>query len=187
EVAAEFSALPFDHILFTGSTTVGRHVMRAAADNLTPVTLELGGKSPVIVADDIDMDIAVERMIYGKCLNAGQICVAPDYVLVPRNKVDSFIQAYKNKFTRMYGKVSDNKDYGSVINQRQFDRIMHVLEDAKAKGATIISANDEAINTDKRKVPTQLIQNSSDDMLLLQEEIFGPLLPVIPYDNLEEA
>ncbi|MGS0827160.1 coniferyl aldehyde dehydrogenase [Shewanella sp. 0m-8] len=187
EVAAEFSALPFDHILFTGSTTVGRHVMRAAADNLTPVTLELGGKSPVIVADDIDMDIAVERMIYGKCLNAGQICVAPDYVLVPRNKVDSFIQAYKNKFTRMYGKVSDNKDYGSVINQRQFERIMHVLEDAKAKGATIISANDEAINTDKRKVPTQLIQNSSDDMLLLQEEIFGPLLPVIPYDNLEEA
>ncbi|ABZ77975.1 aldehyde dehydrogenase [Shewanella halifaxensis HAW-EB4] len=187
EVAAEFSALPFDHLLFTGSTTVGRHVMRAAADNLTPVTLELGGKSPVIIADDIDMATAVERMIYGKCLNAGQICVAPDYVLLPRAKVDSFIQAYKKKFSRMYGKVSDNKDYGSVINQRQFDRIMHVLEDAKAKGATITSANDEAINTDKRKVPTQLIQNSSDDMLLLQEEIFGPLLPVIPYDNLEEA
>ncbi|MGS0682348.1 coniferyl aldehyde dehydrogenase [Shewanella sp. 125m-7] len=187
EVAAEFSALPFDHMLFTGSTTVGRHVMRAAADNLTPVTLELGGKSPVIVADDIDMNIAVERMIYGKCLNAGQICVAPDYVLVPRAKVDNFIQAYKKKFTSMYGKVSDNKDYGSVINQRQFDRIMHVLEDAKAKGAMITSANDEAINTDKRKVPTQLIQNSSDDMFLLQEEIFGPLLPVIPYDSLEEA
>lgn len=187
DVAAEFSSLPFDHLLFTGSTTVGRHVMRAAADNLTPVTLELGGKSPVIIANDIDMDIAVERMIYGKCLNAGQICVAPDYVLVPRTKVDSFIQAYKTKFSCMYGKVSDNQDYGSVINQRQFDRIMHVLDDAKAKGATITSANDEAINSDKRKVPTQLIENSSDDMLLLQEEIFGPLLPVIPYDTLDEA
>ncbi|WP_028766201.1 coniferyl aldehyde dehydrogenase [Shewanella fidelis] len=188
EVAAEFSALPFDHLLFTGSTTVGRHVMRAAADNLTPVTLELGGKSPVIIADDIAMDIAVERMIYGKCLNAGQICVAPDYVLVPRAKLDNFIQAYKAKFTRMYGsKVSDNPDYGSVINQRQFDRIMQVLEDAKSKGAQITSANGEAINSVKRKVPTQLIEQTSDDMLLLQDEIFGPLLPVIPYDDINEA
>ncbi|WP_299808296.1 coniferyl aldehyde dehydrogenase [uncultured Shewanella sp.] len=187
EVAAEFSALSFDHLLFTGSTTVGRHVMRAAADNLTPVTLELGGKSPVIVADDIDMDTAVERMIYGKCLNAGQICVAPDYVLVPCAKLDSFIQAYKKKFTSMYGQVSDNKDYGSVINQRQFDRIMQVLDDAKSKGANIISANDEAINSDKRKMPTQLISNASDEMLALQEEIFGPLLPIIPYNSLDEA
>ncbi|MCK8044501.1 coniferyl aldehyde dehydrogenase [Shewanella sp. 1CM18E] len=188
EVAAEFSSLPFDHLLFTGSTTVGRHVMRAAADNLTPVTLELGGKSPVIIADDIAMDIAVERMIYGKCLNAGQICVAPDYVLVPRAKLSSFIQAYKAKFTSMYGsKVSENPDYGSVINQRQFDRIMQVLEDAKSKGAQITSANGEAIDSDKRKVPTQLIENTSDEMLLLQDEIFGPLLPVIPYDSLNEA
>lgn len=187
EVAAEFSSLPFDHLLFTGSTTVGRHVMRAAADNLTPVTLELGGKSPVIVADDIDMTIAVERMIYGKCLNSGQICVAPDYVLVPRTKLDSFIQAYKKKFTSMYGQVSDNKDYGSVINQRQFDRIMQVLDDAKSKGAGIISANDEAINADKRKMPTQLICNANDEMLVLQDEIFGPLLPIIPYDNIDEA
>ncbi|GIU05472.1 MULTISPECIES: coniferyl aldehyde dehydrogenase [unclassified Shewanella] len=187
DIAAEFSSLPFDHLLFTGSTTVGRHVMRAAADNLTPVTLELGGKSPVIIADDIDMDIAVERMIYGKCLNAGQICVAPDYVLVPRAKLDSFIQAYKKKFISMYGKVSDNKDYGSVINQRQFDRIMQVLDDAIDKGANIISANDEAINTDKRKMPTQLISGASDEMLVLQEEIFGPLLPIIPYNSLDEA
>ncbi|GIU31729.1 coniferyl aldehyde dehydrogenase [Shewanella schlegeliana] len=187
EVAAAFSSLPFDHLLFTGSTTVGRHVMRAAADNLTPVTLELGGKSPVIVANDIDMATAVERMIYGKCLNAGQICVAPDYVLVPRVKVDSFIQAYKKKFTSMYGQVSDNKDYGSVINQRQFDRLIQVLDDAKSKGACIISANDEAINSDKRKIPTQLICNATDEMLVLQDEIFGPLLPVIPYDSIDEA
>lgn len=187
DIAAEFSALPFDHLLFTGSTTIGRHVMHAAANNLTPVTLELGGKSPVIVADDIDIDTAVERMIYGKCLNAGQICVAPDYVLVPRAKLDLFVQAYQKKFSKMYGQVSDNADYGSIINQRQFDRIMHLLEDAKSKGAIIISANDEDINIDKRKIPTQLIHNTSDDMLLLQEEIFGPLLPIIPYDNLQEA
>ncbi|WOT05883.1 coniferyl aldehyde dehydrogenase [Shewanella youngdeokensis] len=187
DVAAEFSALPFDHILFTGSTTVGRHVMRSAAENLTPVTLELGGKSPVIVADDIDIDIAVQRMIYGKCLNAGQICVAPDYVLVPSNKLNDFVQAYQHQFSRMYGKISDNKDYGSVINQRQFDRIMQVLDDAKSKGATVISANDEAINVERRKIPTQLITHTSDDMMLLQDEIFGPLLPVIPYDNLQEA
>lgn len=187
DVAAEFSSLPFDHMLFTGSTTVGRHVMRSAAQNLTPVTLELGGKSPVIVADDIDMNIAVERMIYGKCLNSGQICVAPDYVLVPKEKLNDFVQAYKTKFTKMYGQVSDNKDYGSIINQRQFDRVMQVLDDAKAKGATVVSANDEAINTDKRKVPTQVITGATDDMLLLQDEIFGPLLPVIPYDDLDEA
>ncbi|PKG57024.1 coniferyl-aldehyde dehydrogenase [Shewanella sp. Choline-02u-19] len=187
DVAAEFSSLPFDHLLFTGSTTVGRHVMRSAAQHLTPVTLELGGKSPVIVADDIDMDTAVERMIYGKCLNSGQICVAPDYVLVPSEKLNDFVRAYKRKFIKMYGQVSDNKDYGSIINQRQFDRIMLVLEDAKAKGATVMSANDEAINIEHQKVPTQLITDATDDMLLLQDEIFGPLLPVIPYNNLQEA
>jgi len=187
DVAAEFSSLPFDHLLFTGSTTVGRHVMRSAANNLTPVTLELGGKSPVIIADDIDINTAVERMIYGKCLNSGQICVAPDYVLVPREKLDSFIQTYKKKFTRMYGNVSSNKDYGSVINQRQFERILQVIDDAKQKGATVISANGESIDSEKRKIPTQLVSNTSDDMLIVQEEIFGPLLPVLPYDDINDA
>ncbi len=187
DVAAEFSALPFDHLLFTGSTTVGRHVMHSAANNLTPVTLELGGKSPVIIDNDIDMDTAVGRMIFGKCLNAGQICVAPDYVLVPRTRIDSFIQSYKRAFTRMYSKVSNNKDYSSIINQRQFDRITQVLEDAKAKGATVISANDEAIDIEGRKIPTQIITDTSDDMLLLHDEIFGPLLPVIAYDLFEDA
>jgi len=187
EVAATFSSLPFDHLLFTGSTTVGRHVMRSAAQNLTPVTLELGGKSPVIVANDINMDQAVERMIYGKSLNAGQICVAPDYVLVPHDKMSDFVQAYKNKFTQMYGLVSDNDDYGSIINQRQFDRLMAMLDDARAKGANIESANGEAINVEKRKVPAQIITATSDDMFLLQDEIFGPLLPVIPYRDLDEA
>lgn len=132
-IAAEFSSLAFDHLLFTGSTTVGRHVMRSAANNLTPVTLELGGKSPVVIADDIDMDIAVERMIFGKCLNSGQICVAPDYVLVPEGKTERFIQAYKNKFNRMYPDIDNNSDYGNIINQRQFDRLLTTLDDAKKK------------------------------------------------------
>nr|WP_115406253.1 coniferyl aldehyde dehydrogenase [Shewanella morhuae] len=187
DVAAEFSALPFDHLLFTGSTTVGRHVMRAAANNLTPVTLELGGKSPVIIAPDMPLEIAVERMIYGKCLNAGQICVAPDYVLCPKAKVDDFIAAYRAKFNTMYGAINSNKDYGSIINTRQFDRIITVLNDAKAKGARIISATDEAIDSQNRKLATQLITNTNEDMLLMQEEIFGPLLPIIGYNSLDEA
>ncbi len=187
DIAAQFSALPFDHLLFTGSTTVGRHVMRAAANNLTPVTLELGGKSPVIIADDMPIDVAVERMIYGKCLNSGQICVAPDYVLCPRDKVAAFVQAYRTKFQTMYGAINANKDYGCIINTRQFERLMAVLEDAKAKGATITSATDEAIDSQHRKLATQLITNTNEDMLLLQEEIFGPLLPIIGYDNLDEA
>ncbi len=187
DVAAEFSALPFDHLLFTGSTTVGRHVMRAAANNLTPVTLELGGKSPVIIAPDMSLEIAVERMIYGKCLNAGQICVAPDYVLCPKAKVDDFIAAYRAKFKTMYGAINNNKDYGSIINTRQFDRIITVLNDAKAKGARVISATDEAIDSQNRKLATQLITNTNEDMLLMQEEIFGPLLPIIGYNSLDEA
>lgn len=187
DVAAQFSALPFDHLLFTGSTTVGRHVMRAAANNLTPVTLELGGKSPVIIAPDMPLEIAVERMIYGKCLNAGQICVAPDYVLCPNAKVNDFIQAYQAKFLAMYGEVAKNKDYGSIINARQFDRLMAVLEDAKTKGAKIISASNEAIDSLNRKIPTQLITHTTEDMQLMQEEIFGPLLPIIGYDTLDEA
>lgn len=187
DIAAQFSALPFDHLLFTGSTTVGRHVMRAAANNLTPVTLELGGKSPVIIAPDMPLEIAVERMIYGKCLNAGQICVAPDYVLCPKAKVDDFIAAYQAKFKSMYGAINHNKDYGSIINTRQFDRLMTVLEDAKAKGARVISATDEAIDSQHRKLATQLITHTSEDMLLMQEEIFGPLLPIISYDSLDEA
>ncbi|MCS6239483.1 coniferyl aldehyde dehydrogenase [Shewanella baltica] len=187
DVAAAFSALPFDHLLFTGSTTVGRHVMRAAANNLTPVTLELGGKSPVIIAPDMPLEIAVERMIYGKCLNAGQICVAPDYVLCPKAQMDEFIAAYRAKFNAMYGAINHNKDYGSIINTRQFDRLMRVIEDAKAKGAHIISATDEAIDSQHRKLATQLITNTSEGMLLMQEEIFGPLLPIIGYDSLDEA
>lgn len=164
DVAAAFSSLPFDHLLFTGSTAVGKHVMRAASANLTPVTLELGGKSPVIVAPDMDMDTAVERMIYGKCLNAGQICVAPDYVLVPRGKEDAFIKAYQDKFAALYGKVETNKDYGAIINERQWQRLMQVLDDAKAQGANVHSASGEPPLGTLRKLPTQLLTQVTDEI-----------------------
>ena len=187
EVAAEFSSLPFDHILFTGSTVVGRHVMRAAANNLTPVTLELGGKSPAIIAPDMPIQTAVERLIFGKCLNAGQICVAPDYVLCPADKVDEFIATYRARFNKMYPDFVNNPDYGNVINDRQYQRLLKVLEDAKAKGAKVVSATDDPISNTSRKLATQLITATTDDMLLMQDEIFGPLLPIISYQNLSEA
>ncbi|MGL5336234.1 MAG: aldehyde dehydrogenase family protein, partial [Enterovibrio sp.] len=187
DIAAEFAALPFDHLLFTGSTRVGRQVMRAAANNLTPVTLELGGKSPVIIAPDMPIATAAERLIFGKCLNAGQICIAPDYILCPKAKVDEFIAAYQARFKEMYGTIGQNKDYSSIINARHFARLMAVLEDAKAKGAQVFSASDDNLDAQNCKMATQLITHVTDDMLLMQEEIFGPLLPIISYDSLDEA
>ena len=187
DVAAAFSALPFDHLLFTGSTVVGRHVMRAAADNLTPVTLELGGKSPVIIAPDMPMNDAVERMIYGKCLNAGQICVAPDYVLCPEDRIEEFVTAYQQKFMSMYGQVADNPDYGNVVNDRQYQRLLELLDDAKAKGAAVHSASGEAVNPESRKLATQLLTGVTQEMRLMQEEIFGPLLPVVGYRAVDDA
>ncbi|QYK12241.1 coniferyl aldehyde dehydrogenase [Shewanella rhizosphaerae] len=187
EVAAAFSALPFDHLLFTGSTTVGRHVMRAAADNLTPVTLELGGKSPVIIAPDMPLDTAVERMIYGKCLNAGQICVAPDYVLLPKGQSQAFVQAFINRFKQMYGEIGQNPDYGAIINQRQFDRLQAVLQDAIDLGAKVTPTSTETMTPGSRKLPVQLITGVNEQMKVMQEEIFGPLLPIVEYDSLEQA
>ncbi|CAA0099377.1 Coniferyl aldehyde dehydrogenase [BD1-7 clade bacterium] len=187
ELAAEFTRLPFDHLIFTGSTAIGKHVMHAAADNLTPVTLELGGKSPVIIANDIPMTLAVERLIYGKCLNAGQICVSPDYVLVPEGQQEAFITTYQKTFKRMYRKGVASKDYGAVINTRQFDRLQSWMADAKNKGATLTPAHDNAIDTDNRKMVTHLVTNTTDNMTLMQEEIFGPLLPVIGYHELDDA
>lgn len=187
DVAASFSALPFNHLVFTGSTNIGRHVMRAAANNLTPVTLELGGKSPVIIADDMPIETAVERLIFGKCLNAGQICVAPDYIFCPENKVDDFIAAYQKQFKSMYPKHSANSDYANIINDAQHKRLLSWLDDAIDKGAKVVSASGEEINRSTRQLATQLITQVTDDMQLMQEEIFGPLLPIMPYKNLDNA
>jgi coniferyl-aldehyde dehydrogenase len=186
-IAAEFSSLPFDHLIFTGSTTVGRHVMRAAADNLTPVTLELGGKSPVIIAPDMPIDTAVERLIFGKCLNAGQICVAPDYIFCPKDKVEEFITSYQKLFQKMYKGSNGNQDYAHIINENQHGRLLSWLDDAINKGAQIVSANGQEIDRSSRELATQLVTKTSDNMLIMQQEIFGPILPIISYEDISES
>jgi coniferyl-aldehyde dehydrogenase len=186
EVAQAFSQLPFDHLFFTGSTVVGRHVMRAAAENLTPVTLELGGKTPVIIGEDMPIETAVARMLFGKTFNAGQICVAPDYVLCPKEKVQAFCQAFVDGFKKRYPDGETGADYGSVINERQYQRLQAWLADAQAKGAEVISCGGLG-NAKTRRMAPQLILNVNDQMQLMQEEIFGPMLPVVPYNTIDEA
>lgn len=184
EVGMAFSKLPFDHLLFTGATSIGKHVMRAAAENLTPVTLELGGKSPAIVSADVPLADAAERIAFGKTLNAGQTCVAPDYVLVPRERVDGFVAAYQAAVQRFYPQLKDNPDYTAIINERQLARLNGYLQDAQAKGARIIPLYPEAQG---RRLPQSLLLEVNDDMKVMQDEIFGPLLPVVPYDRIEDA
>ncbi|MGC1332910.1 coniferyl aldehyde dehydrogenase [Pseudomonas sp.] len=186
DVGIAFSRLPFDHLLFTGATSIGRQVMRAAADNLTPVTLELGGKSPAIVGPDVPLKDAAERIAFGKTLNAGQTCVAPDYVLVPRPRLDAFVDAYRQAVQGFYPQVRDNPDYTSIINPRQLARLNHYLEDAKAKGARVIALYPPEQTTGRCLAP-QVLLDVNDDMTVMQDEIFGPLLPIVPYDHIDEA
>ncbi|MFA0996552.1 MULTISPECIES: coniferyl aldehyde dehydrogenase [Pseudomonas syringae group] len=184
ETGMAFSRLPFDHLLFTGATSIGKHVMRAAAENLTPVTLELGGKSPAIVSQDVPLQDAAERIAFGKTLNAGQTCIAPDYVLVPKDRLTGFVNAYTAAVKRFYPTLIDNPDYTAIINQRQLLRLNLYLEDAANKGAIIITLYEQGQD---RRMPFSVLLNVSDDMLVMQDEIFGPLLPVVPYDRIEDA
>jgi len=186
EVGQAFSRLPFDHLLFTGATGVGRHVMLAAAQNLTPVTLELGGKSPAIVSTGVPLDTAAERIAFGKGLNAGQTCVAPDYVLVPRERLDAFSDAYQRAMRRLYPRIADNPDYSAIINPRQLQRLEHLLVDARDKGARVLDLYADEPRQGRR-LPPHLLTAVSDDMQVMQDEIFGPLLPLVPYDTLEQA
>lgn len=185
-LAAAFAALPFDHLLFTGSTAIGRHVMRAAAANLTPVTLELGGKSPALVAPDYPVAAAAARILAGKCLNAGQTCIAPDYVLLPAGQLQDFIQTARRLVARRYPDLASNPDYTAVFNDRHWGRLTNLLDDARTLGAEIIPLS-ESRNALTRRLPPTLIVNPRDDMQVMQEEIFGPLLPVLTYQNLDEA
>ncbi|MCG6241514.1 aldehyde dehydrogenase family protein [Vibrio diabolicus] len=185
DVAQSFSQLPFDHLLFTGSTNVGRAVAKAAADNLTPVTLELGGKSPVIIAEDADMKKTVDAILFGKCINAGQICVAPDYAFVPQERVEEFIALFLKCFEKLYLKSNKNQKLTHIINQRQYDRLTALLEDAKAQGASIHTV--EASPQQERLLYPHLITDVSRDMRIMQEEIFGPFLPIKPYKAVDEA
>jgi coniferyl-aldehyde dehydrogenase len=186
DVARAFSALPFGHLLFTGSTSVGREVMRAAANNLTPVTLELGGKSPAIIGPGADFEHAVERIIYGKCVNAGQTCIAPDYVLLPRDREQAFIEAARKVFARLYPDFADDTSYASVITDRQHERLIATRDDAIGRGALAHPLTTATSNVVRRMPPT-LLTNVDPESRVLREEIFGPLLPLVPYDTLDAA
>jgi len=190
EVGGAFSRLAFDHLLFTGATSIAYHVMRAAAENLVPTTLELGGKSPVIIGQSADMELTAKRVMMGKTLNAGQICLAPDYVLVPKDKASAFVGAAEGAVRAMFPTLKDNPDYTSVINQRHYDRLTGYLDDAKAKGAELIEINpakEDFRQQPFHKIPPTLVLNPTDDMKIMKDEIFGPLLPVKTYTNVEEA
>jgi acyl-CoA reductase-like NAD-dependent aldehyde dehydrogenase len=186
-IAAEFSRLPFDHLLFTGSTSVGRQVMHAAAENLTPVTLELGGKSPAIVGSDADITHAAERIVVGKTFNAGQTCIAPDYALVPENRVDEFVAAAKSAIRRLYPQIGSTPDYTTIVNPRHFKRLTYYIDDAVALGAQVVPLTPVAADPHTRRMPPVLLTGVTDAMRVMNDEIFGPLLPVVPYRALDEA
>jgi coniferyl-aldehyde dehydrogenase len=188
EIAKSFASLPFDHLIFTGSTRIGRLVAEAAGRNLTPVTLELGGKSPAIVDRSADLAEAAERIAYGKLLNAGQTCIAPDYALVPEAQVQDFADRVQASMRAMFGTTPDNSDYTSIISDRHYARLEGLVADAAARGARIMQpapAGDAAWKS-KRKFPPTLVVGASADMAIMQEEIFGPLLPVIGYSDAAE-
>ena len=188
EVAKAFPTLPFDHLIFTGSTRVGRIVAEAAARNLTPVTLELGGKSPAIVDRTADLDEAAGRIAYAKLLNAGQTCIAPDYALVPRESVQAFAEKARAQMRRMFGTEPSNKDYTSIISDRHFARLEALVADAAAKGAKILqpAKADDPNWKAKRKFPPTIVAGATPEMGLMQEEIFGPVLPVMGYTEASE-
>ena len=188
DIARAFASLPFDHLIFTGSTRVGRLVAEAAGRNLTPLTLELGGKSPVIVDCSADLGQAAERIAYGKLLNAGQTCIAPDYALVPDAEVQNFADRLQGHMQRMYGTDPGNADYTSIISDRHYARLEGLLADAAAKGARLMqpaSAGDAAWKS-RRKFPPTIVLGATPDMAIMQEEIFGPLLPVVGYKEAGE-
>ncbi len=191
EVGQAFCALPFDHLLFTGSTAVGRLVMRAAAENLTPVTLELGGKSPVIVAPDADPARTARSLMIGKLFNAGQTCIAPDYALVPQHRLPEFADALLAEAARLYPRITDNPDYTTIVSEPHLDRLQRVVDEAAARGAAVLrdpahQAEAEQARRSKRLVPTLLL-GAPDDCEAMTDEIFGPVLPVLGYSSLDAA
>ena len=190
EVGQAFAGLAFDHLIFTGATAIARHVMKAAAENLTPLTLELGGKSPVILGRSADLATAAARIMNGKTLNAGQICLAPDYVLAPKEKLDAFVGEATGAVKRMFPTIKDNPDYTSIVAQRHYDRIMGHIDDARAKGARVVEIkpdDEDLAQQEHRKIAPTLIIDPTDDMTVMQEEIFGPVLPVKTYQSVGEA
>jgi coniferyl-aldehyde dehydrogenase len=189
DVGQAFARLPFDHLFYTGSTAVGRLVMQAAAENLTPVTLELGGKSPCILGEDAALPSAVESIVYGKLLNAGQTCIAPDYILLPERRLDEFVRLTAQAVQKFYPTLAGNQDYTSIINERHYRRITHYVAEAKASGTRVVEINParETLPMEARKLPPTLVIEPADDLSIMREEIFGPVLPIKTYRGLEQA
>ncbi|MEO0549323.1 MAG: coniferyl aldehyde dehydrogenase, partial [Pseudomonadota bacterium] len=191
DVGAAFSQQPFDHLIFTGATSVAKHVMRAAAENLVPLTLELGGKSPVVLGQSADLEKAASRIMAGKTLNAGQICLAPDYAFVPEDKTRDFIGAAQGSVEKMFPTgMKDNDDYTSIVNQRHYDRLNSYLDDARDKGAEVIEINPAGENFSQQphhKMAPHIVVNPTDDMKVMQDEIFGPILPIKSYKQTSDA
>jgi len=185
--ARDFTPLPFDHLVFTGSPNSGRTVMQTAGANLTPVTLELGGKSPTLIGEDFDIETAAQRILHVKYMNAGQTCVAPDYLMMPPPGVDAFVAAARKIVSRRYPRL-DTPDYTSVIDDRSYQRLIGVIEDARAKGATVVTLLEGAApDAALRKIPPTILTDVTDDMEVMRHEIFGPLLPIKTYQTLDDA
>jgi coniferyl-aldehyde dehydrogenase len=189
ETGAAFARLPFDHLFYTGSTAIGREIMKAAAATLTPVTLELGGKSPCIVANDADLAQAVDSIVHGKLLNAGQTCIAPDYVFIPEGWRDRFVARARYAVTRLYPTLAENPDYTSIINDRHYRRLLSYIGEARMLGTAVVEINPDGAPIDPatRKLAPMLILEPDDRLAVMREEIFGPVLPVKTYRRLDEA
>lgn len=188
EVAAAFTRQPFDHLLFTGSSAIARHVMRAAADNLVPVTLELGGKNPVIAGRTADLALVANRVVTGKLASSGQVCVSPDYLFVPVGMGEIYATATIEAAKRLYPTLLENDDYTAIVDERHFARLCALLDDAREKGARIVEAaalDGDAIRA--RKFPFCVVLDPHEDFKLMHEEIFGPILPILEYQRLEDA
>ncbi|WP_460710286.1 coniferyl aldehyde dehydrogenase [Lysobacter terrae] len=190
DVASAFAALPFDHIMFTGSTAVGRKIMAAAAPNLTPVTLELGGKSPAVIGSDAPMDTTAARLATGKLFNGGQTCIAPDYVLVPESRRDELVQALRREVASRYPDLENSADYTTIINENNYRRLRGYLDDARGRGVDVVplvALKDEQGAQAKRLLPPTLVIEPGDDAKVMQDEIFGPILPIKTYRRFDEV
>ncbi|HBF61965.1 MAG TPA: coniferyl aldehyde dehydrogenase [Gammaproteobacteria bacterium] len=189
DISQKFAQLPFDHLLFTGSTHVGAQVMQAAAKNLVPVTLELGGKSPVVIGRSAKLDLAGTRLTFGKLLNGGQLCLSPDYLLVPNELEELLIARVIDEAQVMYPNITENSDYAGIFNEKHFARLQSYIDDAVAKGAklTIVGAENTRASADNRRMPLHILQNVTEDMQVMHHEIFGPILPVMSYSDITEV